>query len=234
MQRLSDAAKARGFKWKEYIVSFQILNIETIRHAVLQQQPYPYMIIENVIRPESLAKAVESFPSLSKRGSFPLNAVSCSGHFDLLMKELQQPELRRMIAERFEMDLEDKPPMITVRGYTTNRDGHIHVDSEDKLITLLLYLSPGWTSPDGKIRVLYNRRDLAPFAAELSPEAGHCLIFKVTRDCWHGHTVFEGERKSIQLNYVASANARKRHLKRHTFSALLKQLFGRNETRSPY
>jgi len=136
------------------------------------------MIIENVILRSRLAKVVESFPTLPKRGSFPLSAVACSGDFDLLMKELMSPELRRAIGERFGMDLEERPPMITVRGHTTERDGHIHVDSSDKLITFLLYLNPGWTSPEGKIRVLYNRQDLAPFAAELSPEAGHCLILK--------------------------------------------------------
>src|SRR5437016_403738 len=93
-------------------MSFEIINIDAIRKAAFQEQPYPYMIIENLIRPESLAKVVESFPTLSKRGSFPLNAISCSGHFDLLMKELEQPELREAIGKRFGMDLEDKPPMI--------------------------------------------------------------------------------------------------------------------------
>ncbi len=215
-------------------MTFQLIDIDEIRKAALHKEPYPYMILENVIRHERLAKVVESFPALPKRGSFPLSAVSCSGHFDLLMKELMRPELRRAIGERFGMDLEDKPPMITVRGHTTERDGHIHVDSTDKLITFLLYLNSGWTSPEGKIRILYNRQGLVPFAAELSPEAGHCLIFKVTKNCWHGHTVFEGERKSIQLNYVTSSGARERHLKRHSFSALLKRLFRRDETRSPY
>jgi SM-20-related protein len=213
----------------------QLIDLDAIRKAALQKEPYPYMVIENVIRPEHLPKVVDSFPALPKRGSFPLNALSLSGPFESLMKELESPELRRVIGEKFGMDLEDKPPMITVRGHTTERDGHIHVDSKDKLITFLLYLNPGWTSPDGKIRILYNHRDLAPFAAELSPEAGHCLIFKVTNNCWHGHTVFDGERKSIQLNYVTSTDARERHLKRHSFSALLKRLFRKNdEARSSY
>jgi SM-20-related protein len=215
-------------------MTFQLIHIDAIQKAALQKEPYPFMIIKNVICWERLAKVVESFPALPKRGSFPLSAVHCSGDFELLMKELERPELRRIVGERFGMDLEDKPPMITVRGYTTERDGHIHVDSSDKLITFLLYLNPGWTSPEGKIRILYNRQELSPFAAELSPEAGHCLIFKVTKDCWHGHTIFEGERKSIQLNYVTSSGARERHLKRHSFSALLKRLFRRDETRSPY
>jgi len=215
-------------------MTFKMLNLDAIEKAELKGDPFPYMVIENVLKADAIGKIVESFPVLSKRGSFPLNTLECSGNFDLLMKELQNPLLRTVIGKRFGMELDDKPPMITVRGYTTDRDGHIHTDSKDKLITFLLYLNPNWQSPDGRLRVLYNKSSLEPYAAEVSPEAGRCLIFKVTDNCWHGHTVFNGDRKSIQLNYVTSTGARERHLKRHRFSAFLKRLFVKNEAHTPY
>ena len=215
-------------------MDFQIININCIKEAKLQNEPYPFMVMDNIIKPEALAKVVESFPAMTNRGSFPAGSLTCSGYFDLLLKELQNPLLRQAIGEKFEMDLEDKPPMITVRGYTTERDGHIHIDSKDKLITFLLYLNPNWTSPDGRLRILYNKNSLEPFAEEVSPEAGRCLIFKVTKDCWHGHTVYNGVRKSIQLNYVTSENAREKHIKRHSLSAVLKRLFVKNEANTTY
>lgn len=215
-------------------MTFKILNIQALKEAVFHEDPFPYLIVDNIIHPKYLGQVVESFPTLSKRGSFPLDTLKCEGHFDQLMKELQDPKLKNLIGERFSMDLKDKPSMITVRGYTTERDGHIHVDSVDKLITFLLYLNPNWQDPKGRLRLLYNKHDLSPFAAEIAPEAGRCLIFKVTPNCWHGHEVFTGERKSIQLNYVTSKQASERHLKRHRFSAFLKKIFKRNETNSPY
>jgi SM-20-related protein len=215
-------------------MTFKVINFEAIKNAKLESSPYPYMVIDNVIRPEFVSDVVTSFPALSNRGSFPLNSIKYTGHFEKLMQELQRSELQQLIGQRFNMDLSDKPPMITVRGYTTERDGHIHVDSKDKLITFLLYLNPNWQSPDGRLRVLYDKHSLNPYAAEVSPEAGRCLIFKVTDNCWHGHTVFQGERKSIQLNYVASEGARNRHLKNHRFSAFLKRLLGRNEKNTAY
>jgi SM-20-related protein len=214
-------------------MTFRILDLEAIEKAALHESPYPFLAIENVLKREVLPQVVESFPELPGRGSFPLNTVACSGDFSQLMEELQRPELRAIIGKRFGMDLGESPPMITVRGHTTERDGHIHTDSKDKLITFLLYLNPNWTSPEGRLRVLYNSKELSPFAAEVSPEAGRCLIFKVTRDCWHGHTVFNGERKSIQLNYVVSDGARNKHLNRHRWSAFLKRLLGKNEAHSP-
>ncbi len=203
----------------------KVLNLKALQNAQLIEKPFPYLIVDHLIQPDMLADVVKSFPKLEKRGSFPLKAVAVSGAFEMLMQEMQHERLKELIGEKFGMDLSDNPSMITVRGYTTERDGHIHVDSKDKLITVLLYLNLNWQAEGGKLRLLYNKHDLEPFAAEIPPEAGRCVIFKVTDNCWHGHHVFIGERQSIQLNYVTSNEARERHLKRHGLSSFLKKLF---------
>jgi len=203
------------------------LDADALRKATLVPEPFPYLIVDNIIRPEVLSGVVGSFPAIKKRGSFPPHAVACSGLFATLMQEMQSDELRDLIGERLGMDLTNRPPMITVRGRTSEKDGEIHTDSTSKLVTVLLYLNPGWVSPVGRLRLLYNNRDLAHYAAEISPEAGRCLIFKVTPDCWHGHEPFVGERRTIQLNYVSSDKVRDRELNRHRFSAFLKQLFSK-------
>src|SRR5437773_71386 len=86
---------------------------------------------------------------------------------------------------------------------------------------------------EGRLLLLYNAHDLSRYAAEISPDAGRCLIFKVTPNCWHGHEPFDGERRTIQLNYVTSEEVRDRDLKRHRFSAFLKGLFSRKDAKSP-
>jgi len=203
------------------------LDADALRKATLVPEPFPYLVIDNIIRPEVLSEVVGSFPVIRKRGSFPPHAVACSGLFATLMQEMQSDELRDLIGERLGMDLANRPPMITVRGRTSEKDGEIHTDSTSKLVTVLLYLNPGWASPVGRLRLLYNNRDLVPYAAEISPEAGRCLIFKVTPNCWHGHEPFVGERRTIQLNYVSSDKVRDRELNRHRLSAFLKQLFSK-------
>ncbi len=212
--------------------SWQVLNAHALREAPLVAEPFPYLIVDNIIRPEVLAEVVESFPRIGKRGSFPPEAVSCSGRFATLMREMHSVELRDLIGERLGMDLRDRPPMLTVRGRTGKKDGRIHTDSKSKLVTVLLYLNPAWSATEGRLRLLYNDRDLRPYAAEVSPQAGRCLIFKVTPNCWHGHEPFEGERRTIQLNYVTSEEVRERDLKRHRFSAFLKRLFSREDEKN--
>jgi hypothetical protein len=214
-------------------MAWEVLNPDALRKASLVAEPFPHLIVDNIIRPEALAEVVESFPRIDKRGSFPPEAVSCSGRFATLMQEMHSVELRDSIGERLGMDLRDRPPMLTVRGRTGKKDGRIHTDSKSKLVTVLLYLNSGWSAIEGRLRLLYNDRDLNPYAAEVSPDAGRCLIFKVTPNCWHGHEPFDGERRTIQLNYVTSEEARERDLKRHRFSAFLKGLFSRKDEKSP-
>ena len=217
-------------------MSFKILDINALKKARVEKTPFPYFIIENFIQEGALADVVRSFPQVETRGSFSLNDVSCQGRFAELMEEMQRPELRRAIGEKLGMDLDERPVMITLRGHTSEKDGKIHVDSESKLVTVLLYLNPNWQADGGKLRLLYNQHDLHNYAAEVPPEAGRCLVFKVTDNCWHGHAPFSGERRSIQLNYITSEKEKNRHLKRHRFSAFLKRLFGRkkHEANTPY
>ena len=211
---------------------WKVLNPEALRKAPLVAQPFPYLIVDNLIRPEVLPDVVESFPRIPKRGSFPPEAVSYSGRFATLIDEMHSPELRDLAGDRPGMDLDGRPPMLTIRGRTGKKDGQIHTDSKSKLVTVLLYLNPGWSAPEGRLRLLYNDHDLSRYAAEISPDAGRCLIFKVTPNCWHGHEPFDGERRTIQLNYVTSEEARERDLKRHRFSAYLKGLFSRKDEKS--
>ncbi len=205
--------------------SFQILNVEALKNAPLYNTPFPYIVVDNLLRPEVMARVVDAFPMIGKRGSFPLNDVMCRGEFATLMEELQCDEFRALIGERFGMDLQNHPPFITLRGYTTHRDGHIHTDSASKLITVLLYLNPGWQDAGGRLRLLYNEKELTPYVAEIPPEAGRCVLFKVTPNCWHGHEPFVGVRRSIQLNYVQSDGVKELQRKRHRWSALLKRVF---------
>jgi SM-20-related protein len=212
---------------------WNVLNPEALRKAPLVAEPYPHLIVDNLIRPEVLAEVVASFPHVPKRGSFPPEAVSYSGRFATLMQEMHSNQLRDLVGRRLGMDLDGRPPMLTIRGRTGAKDGRIHTDSKSKLVTVLLYLNPGWSAPEGRLRLLYNDHDLSRYAAEISPDAGRCLIFKVTPNCWHGHEPFEGERRTIQLNYVTSEEVRERDLKRHRFSAFVKGLFSSKDAKSP-
>jgi SM-20-related protein len=212
---------------------FEILDLDSLKNASLQKTPFPYLIIDNFIRSSALQDVIDSFPTLASSGSYSLCNVSCEGAFADLMQEMQSPELRNLIGLKLGIDLADNPCSITLSGYTTEKDGNIQIDSESILITVLLYLNPDWQDTSGNLRLLYNGQDLHNYAAEVPPEAGRCLIYKVTNNCWHGHEVFNGERKSIQLNYMSSDKNQKKQLKLNRFSSFLKKLFSKTNEANP-
>ena len=92
--------------------------------------------------------------------------------------------------------------MLTLRGWTSERDGRIHTDSTAKRVTVLLYLNEeteAFGRQEGCLRLLRGPDDLEDYAVEVPPVNGRLLIFPNGASAWHGHRRFVGQRYSIQL-----------------------------------
>jgi hypothetical protein len=201
-----------------------LLDLDRLRAAPLQHDPFDFVVVENFVRPDHLAALVVEFPALGKHGSFPLDGQHYGATFARLAAELEGSDLRRAIADKFALDLAGRPTMITLRGYSDGKDGRIHTDSTTKLITLLLYMNPVWEEPAGRLRQLRRADDLEDFVAEIPPIAGTMVAFRRSGNSFHGHHAHVGMRRSIQLNWVTDAGVVRRELARHRWSARLKSL----------
>src|SRR5262249_24870165 len=98
--------------------------------------------------------------------------------------------------------------MYSLRGYLRARDGQIHTDSKDKILTVLLYLNEHWENSGGRLRLLRDGTDLENYVAEVPPDNGNLLIFKRTENSWHGHQPFEGPRRALQMNWMTGERSR--------------------------
>jgi len=119
--------------------------------------------------------------------------------------------------------------MLTVRGRTTQRDGRIHSDSTAKRVTVLLYLNQdtgAFGAHDGCLRLLRGPDDLEDYAVEVAPVNGTLLVFPNGPTAWHGHKAFDGQRYSMQLNYMTTGRKARSELRRHRWSAFFKRLTG--------
>lgn len=202
-----------------------LLNLKALEQTPVIEHPFPYLIVKNFLQLENCADVLRDYPHINYPGSVPLNQIKYGPGFQRLIDELEGLMLRNAIAKKFNMDLDNRPTMITLRGKTrSKRDGKIHTDSKSKLITVLLYMNPHWNSEQGKLRLLHNSHDINDYVAEISPELGTCLFFKVTDNCWHGHKPFKGTRRSIQLNYVNDTTAASKHIRHHQLTAFLKNI----------
>lgn len=204
-----------------------LLNFERIRNAALRRDPYPYMVVEDVIDTDAIASVIRDFPAIDFPGSIPVSEVSHGPAFAALLKELNGDEFRRTIASRFGLDLSDRPIMTTVRGVMRDKDGRIHTDSKTKVITVLVYFNEDWQDDGGHLRILRNGTDLEDFVEEIPPRLGTMVIFQVTDNCWHGHKPVVGKRLSIQMNYLTGEAAKGKHQFFHRLSARLKKLLSR-------
>jgi len=201
-----------------------MLDFARIRETTLKREPFPYMVVENSIAADCLDVVVRDFPDVRHPGSIPVSEVEYGDAFATLMDELNGPEFRRLIEDKFALDLADKPIMTTVRGVMRDKDGRIHTDSKTKIITVLLYFNSDWQADGGYLRILRNGENLEDYVEEIPPKLGNMVIFQVTDNCWHGHKPVVGERLSIQMNYLVGEGAKGKHQFFHRLSAKLKKL----------
>jgi hypothetical protein len=180
-------------------------------------------MVPNFVSPENCARIIADYPSIDRGGSFPLSSLSYGGVFAELCDELRGDELRQAFAEKFSMDLSQRPTTLTVRGRCRAKDGQIHVDSKSKLITVLLYLNGQWDSTGGRLRIL-NSPNIDDYADEVPPQEGTLLAFRNGPTAWHGHTSYEGIRRAMQLNWVTDEAAVRKSERRHGLSAFFKRM----------
>jgi hypothetical protein len=203
------------------------LDYADLAASPVATDPFPHVVLADFVPPDRLRAVVADLPPLGRRGSFPLDALTLGPNAQALMEELEGPRLRQTIARRFGLDLADAPTMVTLRGWTNERDGAIHCDSTAKRVTVLLYLNPAndsWAQHEGCLRLLRGPGDLEDYAVEVPPVNGTLLVFPNGPNAWHGHRRFTGQRYSVQLNYMTTDAKARSELRRHRISAFMKRL----------
>ena len=201
-----------------------VIDFLALAAAPLAHHPYDHVLVPGLITKEALGAAHQDFPEIERPGSFPTQHLKYGPGFAALLKALEGPELAAALGDKMGIDLRGKPTMVTVRGRTRPTDGQIHIDSAGKLITVLLYMNPFWEEPGGQLRLLRSPNNLEDYAVEVPPDEGTFLAFPCIENAWHGHRPFDGERRTIQLNWVNSRAYKTREQIRHSISAFFKKL----------
>lgn len=201
-----------------------LLDIEALRATPLKRDPYDYFVVEHFVKPDVFAKVVADFPQIESTGSIPPSELDIHGSFKELLAEMNGPEFRKAIEEKFDLDLSSRPTMFTVRGNCARNNGKIHTDTESKIITVLLYMNQEWDKDGGRLRILRSGTDLNDMVEEVSPNGGTLLVFRRSDNSWHGHEPFEGPRRAIQMNWVRDEAVVDHEQRRHRFTMFLKRL----------
>jgi hypothetical protein len=202
------------------------INLDALRATPVVQEPFPYLIVPGFVKPEAMEAIESDYPKVELPGSLPLPALTYGKNFKQFMDDIRSPEMTKIIAEKFGIDLAHRPTMITVRGKCRATDGKIHTDSTTKLITVLIYMNGKWEQPGGRLKLLRSADNLNDAFAEVPPDQGTLLVFRNQPNAWHGHESFEGPRRAIQLNWVRDQGVVWREQIRHRLSAFFKRAGG--------
>jgi hypothetical protein len=208
------------------MTSTAILDLDALAAAPVSDQPFRHIVVPDFIPPATLARVYEGLPRLARGGSFPPGALRLGEAARAMVAEMEGPALRRAIAGKLGLALDDAPTMLTMRLYCREKDGQIHTDSDAKRVTVLLYLNPeqpAFSQQEGCLRLLRGPADLEDYAVEIPPTRGTLLVFPNGPGTWHGHRTYVGPRHSLQLNYMTNDAKARSELRRHKLSALVKR-----------
>ncbi len=203
-----------------------MLNLERFRNTPLTREPFEFLIVPEFVKADARLAIEKDYPEVERPGSFPLREVTYGPAFAKLVEEMRSDEFRKAFEEKFNVDLTNRPDMMTVRGRCSEKDGKIHTDSETKIITILIYMNSAWESSGGQLRLLRSGDNLDDVLLEVPPTEGTLLAFRRSNNSWHGHKPFSGPRRVIQFNWVTSEAVVRREQNRHRLSAWMKKLRG--------
>src|SRR5260370_14262024 len=142
------------------------LDLPALQAATVTRQPFEYLIVPGFIRPEARAAINAHFPKIDRPGSFPLSDLSYGPAFRAFIAELNSADVRELFAEKFDIDLDGRPTMVTVRGQCRVPDGSLHTDTARKLATVLIYMNSRWEHDVGRLRLLRSAADNGDVLAE--------------------------------------------------------------------
>ena len=129
------------------------LNMSALRAAKVETEPYLYTIVPGFLGDASVKRVNATYPNIEKGGSYPIETLEANMAIKDVIAELDSSEFEDVISEKFGINLAGRPKMYSLRGYTRAKDGQIHTDSKDKIITVLLYLNDNWQQPGGRLRI---------------------------------------------------------------------------------
>jgi len=200
------------------------LRVDALDATTLVTDPFEFVYVPQFVAADAFAEINRDFPRVDRGGSYPVDALDCGPSFKRFVEALEAPELRHAVERKFGLDLTDCPTMVTVRGHGRTKDGGIHTDSLDKVITLLIYMNEDWPHEGGRLRLLRGPEDIEDYVCEIPPVRGNMLAFRRSERSYHGHLPAEDRRLSLQLNWMTDVASRDSELKRHRRSAMLKRI----------
>lgn len=193
------------------------------------KQPFPFLVAGEMLSPDIKPQLLADFPNMKGAGYLPYTDDECGPAVNNLIQQLTAAGFANGLGDALGIEqLSQYPTYVSISKKLNKRHGTIHTDGKSKIATMLLYLNDNWDDDSqGCLRFLNKIDDIEDTVVpEIPPHYGTMVAFKRTENSFHGHLPFEGERRVIQIAWLASAEDAARKAKRGKLSNGIKKLFG--------
>jgi hypothetical protein len=183
-------------------------ELPSMRATYAAAQPFPHVVLDDVLVPEVFERAAAEFPGLRDEtwnGYIHVNETKYSN----TRPETWGPTLQAVGREfcsprfvRFLVDLtgiEDLIPDWSMDGgglHQTLRDGHLNIHADfsthhthenwARRVNILLYLNDEWHDDWGGKLELWDK-DMTACQDRVTPAGNRMLVFTTSHDSFHGH-----------------------------------------------
>ena len=197
--------------------------------VLVADAPFAFLVAPAQLPDAQRATLLRDFPRYGSAGFFPYRAEDCGPSMRALVEELSGGAIATAIGLRLGIpDLAGFPVLVTVSDSVHRRHGTIHTDSSPRSprpCSISTHHGPGPAKAACvcSCAVTTSSQLAAP---EIRPLYGTLVAFRRADNSWHGHLPFEGERRVLQVAWLASAADVERKNRRGRFSRMVKAMAG--------
>src|SRR4051794_16433397 len=104
-------------------MSESLINLDVIRNAPTNSEPYPHFMASGFLRQDAIEDLRRDFPAIEKPGFLTVEEVDLRGSFKQLIDEVEGSPLAKALSEKLGLDLDPHPRLTTIRRISQLKDG---------------------------------------------------------------------------------------------------------------
>ena len=184
-----------------------MIDLERIRGAGLETQPYRWAAIDRIFTAVDCARLARSYPldhyklvtgyggekeyEYEAREIVRMGATKVAYESNLsdawreLANDLLSPAYRDAMSALSGIDLTDALLEVNVFHYGPGSSLGAHTDLPDKLVTHVLYFNEAWDPNDGGCLAILRANDSDAIAARIPPVIGNSAVLVRSESSWH-------------------------------------------------
>lgn len=195
----------------------KVFNLEAMRSAEIQEEPFKYAVIKNLVHNEFEAQMIQVFPehqfveTVRETGEKPYrmfhrsfidkdtgkeNISDLTEIWRNVYDDLTSDQYRNFMSNLTGIDLSQAILGASFWKYSYDCYLSVHTDKQEKLVTQLIYLEEDWEESWGGCLHLHNSNSEKEVIRSITPKIENSVVLVTSPNSWHSVTPVSHNRRS--------------------------------------